>query len=247
MPSGLRTVGLRVYTAFNLAALAAAKGFDTALVNYDLLCPELDTWFGVKQTGIGDFEEHGAGVLTFGEDFKPELVARFLKKRAWGIRYLPAGNKLGNICAPGLDTEALEQTLKIVYQRNTGGKPAITIVDAGRIYEHVSTTAALRQAAIVLIPTDGSAVISEVTKRQIEELRRLGHNPRFIEVLFTTPGRKVFHICQERCSVAFDWMAYLIDQEAMKPQCLKVDGRRAWEGVLNHFVPIGDDNGFRRL
>jgi hypothetical protein len=235
------------YTAFNLAALAAAKGFDTALINYDVHCPELDTWFGVKQTGIGDFEEHGAGMLTFGNGFKPESVSRFLKKRAWGIRYLPAGNKLGNICTPGLDTEALEQTLKIVYQRNAGGKPAITIVDAGRSYEHASTMAALRQAAIVLIPTDGSPVIAEVTKQQIEELSRLGHSPRFIEVLFTTPGRKVFHICQERCSVTFDWMTYLIDRAAMKPQCLRVDGRRAWEGVLNQLAPSGAGNVFRRL
>jgi cellulose biosynthesis protein BcsQ len=235
------------YTAFNLAALAAAKGFDTALINYDVHCPELDTWFGVKQTGIGDFEEHGAGMLTFGNGFKPESVSRFLKKRAWGIRYLPAGNKLGNICTPGLDTEALEQTLKIVYQRNAGGKPAITIVDAGRSYEHASTMAALRQAAIVLIPTDGSPVIAEVTKQQIEELNRLGHSPRFIEVLFTTPGRKVFHICQERCSVTFDWMTYLIDRTAMKPQCLRADGRRAWEGVLNQLAPSGAGSILRRL
>jgi Mrp family chromosome partitioning ATPase len=235
------------YTAFNLAALAAAKGFDTALVNYDLLCLELDTWFGVKQTGIGDFEENSAGVMTFGEGFKPELASRFLKKRAWGIKYLPAGNKLGNICAPGLDTEALEQTLKIVYQRNTGGKPAVTIVDAGRSYEQASTMAALRQAAVVLIPTDGSPAIAEVTKRQIEELNRLGYSPRFIELLFTTPGRKVFHFCQERCSVAFDWMTYLIDRAAMKPQCLRVDGRRAWEGVLNQLAPTGAGNVFREL
>jgi cellulose biosynthesis protein BcsQ len=235
------------YTAFNLAALAAAKGFDTALVNYDLSCPELDTWFGVKQTGIGDFEEHGAGVLTFGDGFKPELVARFLKKRAWGIRYLPAGNRLGNICTSGLDTKDLEQTLKIVYQRNTGGKPAITIVDAGKSYEHASTMAALRQAAIVLIPTDGSPAIAEVTKQQIEELNRLDHSPRFIEVLFTTPGRKVVHICQERCSVAFDWNTFLIDRTAMKPQCLRVDGRRAWEGVLNQLAPAGAGSILRRL
>jgi hypothetical protein len=120
------------YTAFNLAALAVSMGFDTALINYDVHCPELDTWFGVKQTGIVNFEENSAGVMTFGDCFKPELVARFLKKRAWGIKYLPAGNKLGNICTPDFDTEVLEQTLKIVYQRNTGGKPAITVVDAGR-------------------------------------------------------------------------------------------------------------------
>ncbi len=156
-------------------------------------------------------------------------------------------NKLGNICAPDFDTEAMGQTLKIVYQRNTGGKPAVTIVDAGRSYEHASTMAALRQAAKVLIPTDGSPAIAEVTRQQIEELNRLGHSPRFIEVLFATPGSKATHICQERCSVAFDWMTYLIDCAVMKPQCLRVDGRRAWEGLLNQLATSGVGNVFQRF
>jgi MinD-like ATPase involved in chromosome partitioning or flagellar assembly len=225
------------YTAFNLAALAVNMGFDSALINYDVHCPELDIWFGVKQTDIGGFQENSAGVMTFGDCFRPELVSRFLKKSAWGIKYLPAGNKLGNICTPDFETEVMEQMLKIVYQRNTEGKPAITIVDAGRSYKYVSTMAALRQAAIVLIPTDGSPVIAEAAKQQIEELHRLGHNPRFIEVLFKTPGRQGTHICQERCSVAFDWNTFLIDRTAMKPQCLRVDGRRSWECVLNQLMP----------
>jgi len=237
------------FTAFNLAALAAAKGFDTALVNYDLLCPELDIWFGIKQTGLTD---HGCddpcnmGVVTF-EGFRPELMLRFLKMRAYGIRYLPAGNKLGNIGTPnGVPIEPLEQTLKVVYSRNTKGKPAITIVDAGRPFEDAPTLAALRQAAIVLIPTDGSPASSEIARQQIEELRRLGYNQRFIEVLFATPGRKAAHICQERCSLAFDWATYLIDREAMKPQCLRLDGRRAWEVVLNQLA-TSSGNVFRRL
>jgi hypothetical protein len=207
----------------------------------------LDAWFGVKQTSIGKFEDNSAGVLTFGDCLKPELVSRYVKKRAWGIGYLPAGNRLGNICTSVYDTEILEQALKIVYQRNTGGKPAITVVDAGRSYQYASTMAALRQAAIVLIPTDGSPVISEVTKQQITELNRLGHSPRFIEVLFTTPGRKVTHFCQERCSVGFDWNAFLIDRSAMKPQCLRAEGRKAWERVLNQLAPIGPGDVFRRF
>jgi hypothetical protein len=227
------------YTAVNLAAVAAAKGFDTALINYDLSCPELDAWFGIKQTGLQEFDEMSAGVMTFEDGFKPELAACCLKKRAWGIQYLPAGNKLGYIGAPNIDADALEQTLKIVYQRNTRGKPAITLVDAGRSYEQASTRAALRQAAIVLAPTDGSLGIAEVTKQQMEELNRLGYSPRFIEVLFATPGRKAAHICQERCSTAFDWMTYLIDRSAMKPQCLRAEGRRAWEDLLASLIAPG--------
>jgi cellulose biosynthesis protein BcsQ len=235
------------YTAFNLAAMASAKGFDTALVNYDLSCPELDAWFGVKQTGIGGFSEKSAGVLTFGADFRPDLAARLLKKRAWGIKYLPAGNKLGNIGSTGITAEALEQTLRLVYHRSTGGRPAITVVDAGRSYESMPTLAALSQADLVLIPADGTPGLTEVIRQQLEELHRLGHSPRFIEVLFTTPGRKAVHVCQERCTVAFDWMAYLIDRAAMRPQCLRIDGRRAWEGVLSQLVPSGAGNIFRRF
>ncbi len=237
------------FTAINLAALAAARGFDTALVNYDLLCPELDIWFGIKQTGLTDRgcdDQSNMGVMTF-EGFRPELMLRFLKMRAYGIQYLPAGNKLGNIGTPhDIPLEPLEQTLKVVYNRNTKGKPAITIVDAGRPFEDAPTLAALRQAAIVLIPADGSPASAAIARQQIEELRRLGYNPRFIEVLLATPGRKTVHICQERCSVAFDWNTYLVDRAAMKPQCLRVDGRRAWEAVLNQLA-TRSGNVFRRL
>jgi Mrp family chromosome partitioning ATPase len=244
-PDGL----FKSFTAVNLAALAAFKGFDTALINYDLLCPELDIWFGVKQTGLTDRgcdDQNNMGVMTF-EGFRPELMLRFLKMRAYGIQYLPAGNKLGNIGTPqGVPLEPLEQTLKVIYNRNTKGKPAITIVDAGRPFEDAPTLAALRQAAIVLIPTDGSPASAAIARQQIEELRRLGYNPRFIEVLFATPGIKAVHVCQERCSMAFDWNTYLVDRTAMKPQCLRVDGRRAWEVLLNQLA-ASSGNVFRRL
>ena len=38
----------------------------------------------------------------------------------------------------GIDADAMEQLSKLVYVRNTGGKLAITIVDAGRNYKDVA-------------------------------------------------------------------------------------------------------------
>ena len=109
------------YTALNLAAVAAAKGFDTALINYDLSCPELDAWFGIKQTGLKEFDEMGAGVMTFEDGFKPELAACCLRKRAWGIRYLPAGNRLGYIGVPNIDADARGRHCKSSTREPPGG------------------------------------------------------------------------------------------------------------------------------
>ncbi len=174
------------FTTFNLAAVAAARGFDAALVNYDFQCPELDVYFGVKQTGLND--QAGLGVATFGEDMRPELVDRFFQER-WGIKYLPAGTRLGQIGAPGIDPEKLEIALRNVYYRNgTKGKPALTVVDAGRRYEYAPTLAALKLASMVVVPSDGSLFSSTVTKDQIDELRRLGYCPRFVE-LFLDSGK----------------------------------------------------------
>ena len=179
------------FVAFNLAALAAAKGFDVALVNYDFQCPELDVYFGVKQTGLSD--QAGMGVMTFGEDMRPELVDRFVIDR-WGIKYLPAGTKLGQIGTPDIDSEKLELALRNIYQRDTKGRPALTIVDAGRCYEYAPTMASLKLASVVLVPSDGTLSLSTVAKDQIDELRRLGYCPRFVELHLDCREKSIWHL-----------------------------------------------------
>jgi cellulose biosynthesis protein BcsQ len=222
----------KAFTAFNLAALAASKGFDVALVNYDLQYPELDTWFGVKQTGLADFKQESAGVMSFAEDFDPELVSSFLRKCAWGIQYLPAGNKLGRLGTPEIEKEKLEQVLRNIWNRPlVGNRPAITIVDAGGCWRDAWTLVALRQAGVVLIPSDGSRAMAEVTKQQIEELNRLGGCcSRFIE-MFLDAGKRGHGICRERIAVKFDYAEYVT---STKPAALN---REDWEAVLQRLAP----------
>jgi MinD-like ATPase involved in chromosome partitioning or flagellar assembly len=216
------------FTALNLAAAAAAKGFDVALVNYDFQCPELDVYFGVKQTGLSD--QAGMGVMTFGEDMRPELVDRFFQER-WGIKYLPAGTRLGQIGAPAIDPGKLEIALRNVYYRNgTKGKPALTVVDAGRRYEYAPTLTALKLASVVLVPSGGSFSASTVANDQIDELRRLGYCPRFVE-LFLDSGKKAHGFCRERITVKFDFGEYI---ESMKPAANR---RKDWEAVLGRLAP----------
>jgi|GEM_PF-2987554 hypothetical protein len=50
-----------------------------------------------------------------------------MKERAFGVKYLPAGNKLGKIGAPEIKDEDLEQILRHVCRRSSGRRPAITI------------------------------------------------------------------------------------------------------------------------
>ncbi len=159
---------LLAFTALNMAALAASKGFDTALINYDLNCPDLDYWFGVRQTGLGNFDDASAGVMTFDDSFRPELVARFMKERSFGVKYLPAGIKLGKIGAPEIKDEDLEQILRHVCQRSSGRRPAITIVDAGGCWGNAWTLTALRLASVVLVPTDGTPGLCRMLNHKVK-------------------------------------------------------------------------------
>jgi hypothetical protein len=222
-PSGFA----KSFTAVNLAATAASKGFDAALVNYDFQCPELDAYFGVKQSGLN--AQGCMGVMTFGEDMRPELVDRFIVER-WGIKYLPAGSKLGRIVTPDIEPAKLDLVLRNIYNRNAAGRPVITIVDAGRRYEYAPTLVALRQAGVILVPSDGSLPASTVAKDQIGELYRLGHCPRFVE-LFLDAGKKPHSICRERLSVRFDYHEYVTATKPVAP------GREDWEAVLNRLAP----------
>jgi MinD-like ATPase involved in chromosome partitioning or flagellar assembly len=214
------------------AALAASKGFDTALINYDLNCPDLDYWFVIRQTGLGNFDEASAGVMTFDDSFRPDLVARFMEERAFGVKYLPAGNKLGKIGVPVMKGEELEQILRHVCRRNYGRRPAITIIDAGSWWGNVWTLAALRLASVVLVPTDGTPASAAVINQHVEELTRLEIGSRFIECCLG-PNRRPCWALDERLMVQFEWQEYLDAAASRKPMALRKECREVWDVMFS--------------
>ncbi|MFZ5900386.1 MAG: hypothetical protein ACOYVI_03415, partial [Bacillota bacterium] len=122
-PSGT----FKTWTALNLAVAAARSGYDVALVNLDLVCPELDVWFGIKQSTLERRKEnltHGVGLITFGETLPVELVPKMLREYAWGIKYLPAGNKLGNIGTPDFECDTIVKVIQAVAGRDAS-RPAL--------------------------------------------------------------------------------------------------------------------------
>lgn len=178
---------MKTVTALNLAVAAVQEGKDVALLNYDLHCPDLDSWFGIKQTPIAQGTEKDAGILTFGESLCKELSARLLREIKWGVRYLPAGNKLGNIGTPDFGDQVQELQLfkdiiKLARERGTGDN--ITIINAGCSFEYTATYAALTEADILVIPTTGTPQEGEVIRNQLHELSRVGVIKPVIELLF---------------------------------------------------------------
>jgi len=223
---------LLAFTALNMAALAASKGFDTALINYDLNCPDLDYWFGVRQTGLGNFDDSSAGVMTFDDSFRPELVARFMKERSFGVKYLPAGNKLGKIGAPEIKDEDLEQILRHVCRRSSGRRPAITIVDAGGCWGNTWTLTALRLASVVLVPTDGTPASAAVINQHVEELARLEIGSRFIECCMG-PIKRPCWALDERLQTQFEWQEYLDAAAGRKPMALRKEHQGVWDVMFS--------------
>jgi hypothetical protein len=99
--------------------------------------------------------------------------------------------------------------------------------------------ASLKLASVVLVPSDGTLSLSTVAKDQIDELRRLGNCPRFVEFHLDC-GKKAYGICRERVSVKFDFEEYVA---ATKPVAAC---RKDWDSVLNRLAPGSDaiaDNG----
>jgi hypothetical protein len=223
---------LLAFTALNIAALAASKGFDTALINYDLNCPDLDYWFGVRQTDLGNFDDASAGVMTFGDSFRPELVAHFMKECSFGVKYLPAGNKLGKIGAPAIKAEDLEQILIHICRRKSGRRPAITIVDAGSCWGNVWALTALRLASVILVTNDGTPASTAVIKQQVEELTRLEIGSRFIECCMG-PVKRPSCALDERLQMQFEWQEYLDAAADRKPMALRKECRGVWDVMFS--------------
>lgn len=174
--------------------------------------------------------------MTLGENLMPGHISR-LYCESWGVRYLAAGNKLGNIGTPDLTLENMEQVIRTVYQRDVKGKPAVTIIDAGTSFEWPSAFAALKQATVILVPLDGSPQEAELVEQQLAELKRVGVKPKTIEVLWDVPGMtKVKQVCESRLTVMVDTPGYLKAAAGNKPYCLSAAGREVWEEVLKKIL-----------
>ncbi|MBO8128235.1 MAG: hypothetical protein H0Z39_03425 [Peptococcaceae bacterium] len=233
-------------TALNLAVAAAKAGLNTALVNCDLMNPELDVWFDIPQTSMEKVLQtanHGAGIMTMGSKLKPELVPNMLKIYGWGVYYLPAGNKLDNLGTPDLAEDPrdavafMEKVILAVYQRNVKGKPAVTIINAGTGFEYPPTFAALKNAGIVVIPLAGERQEAEIVKRQLHELARLDVEPQWVELLWELDGTKPSkRICRKRLSVTADPEGYLQASHRRRPYCLTDRGSVEWREIINKLL-----------
>lgn len=166
------------FTALNLAVAAARMGYDAALLNFNLANPETDFWFGVRQTEPAKCRMEDAGIMTFGTTMTPELAVKILEKRKkiWGIRYLPAGNKLRNIGTPDFSSEHVElfrEMIAAAHSREAEG-PKLTVVEAGSWFEQPPVMAALSACPVVVVPLAGGEHEKAVLEMHLEDLRRLG-------------------------------------------------------------------------
>ncbi|MGB9847249.1 MAG: hypothetical protein ACPLRH_07070, partial [Desulfotomaculales bacterium] len=173
------------FTALNLAVAAARMGYDAALLNFNLACPETDSWFGVRQTEPAKCRMEDAGIMTFGTTMTAELAVKILEKRkkTWGVRYLPAGNKLGNIGTPDFSSEHVELFREIItaaHSRENDG-PRLTLVEAGTWFEQPSVFAALSACPVVIVPLTGGPQEKAVLDMHLKELGRLGVRPEVVE------------------------------------------------------------------
>lgn len=221
-------------TALNLAVAASRSGFNTGLAEFDLFCPLLDVWFEIPQTGVEESGVDGAGIMTFGGSLQPNNhIPKMLKKSKWGVYYLPAGNKLGNIGTPEISMEQFEQVIRAIYQRNVNGQPAVTIINTGSSFEYPPTITALRQASVVVIPIDGSPHESELVKQHLKELERVNIKPKTVELLWDLNGiSKVKQICDYRLSLPAEPELYLKSAISGKPYCLSSNSAVIWEQVV---------------
>lgn len=223
-------------TALNLAVAAAAEGYDTALINYNFTNPETDIWFGIKQTSAKDADYNDAGIMTFGEAISPELAVKMLKERAWGVKYLPAGNKLGNIGTPdyGEKGAQLLENIIVAIKAREARKPKVTIIETGTWYEQPPVYAALKTCRVLFIPMSGSRQEGEIVKQQLAELKRVEVEPVTVELIFAPEEIKLpAQVCQERLIVPDDRERYLKASATKKPYSLLTEGgQEIWRQAL---------------
>lgn len=228
------------FTALNVAAAAAQAGYDVALVNYDFVCPELDLWFGVRQTGPLDCRPQDAGLATFGESLTAELALKILTERDWGIKYLPAGSKLGYIGIPdfGENAGTLFREITAAVHRREARRPRLTVVNAGVNFEEPATFAALSICNVILLPLLGFKQEVEVARQIVEELRRVAVKAPVVEVIFTEKSglRAEWRIGNEQVAVLLDSTGHRQASRMSKPYCLiSKQPDPGWE-MLAHIV-----------
>ncbi|MEW6697303.1 MAG: hypothetical protein AB1341_08145 [Bacillota bacterium] len=217
---------LKSFTALNLAIATKNSG----LINFDLTCPELDIWFGIKQTKISEASEKDAGILTMGESMNPALVPKMLREIKWGVRYLSAGNKMGNIGTPDYCTGGINLFKEIIQKAREEVK--IIIMDAGRDFEYPSTFAALSEADIILIPMLGLPQEADIISQQLTELKRVNVVKPTIELLYVTEDgyEKALQICDRRIEININFPQIIKTSMQKLPHCLN-EGRDVWNYI----------------
>ncbi|MGB9859486.1 MAG: hypothetical protein ACPLQP_06085 [Moorellaceae bacterium] len=249
-PSGSRLVTVwnptgyvKNFTALNVAAAAARVGYDVALVNYDFVCPELDLWFGVRQTGPSDCRPQDAGLATFGESLTAELALKILTEWDWGIKYLPAGSKLGYIGIPdfGENAGTLFREITEAVHRREARRPRLTVVNAGVNFEEPATFAALSICDVILLPLLGFKQEVEVTRQILEELRRVDVKAPVLEVIFTERPRlkSEWRIGGEQVALLLDSAGYREASRTGRPYCLMYKQKEPeWANVVRTLLQV---------
>lgn len=235
----------RTSTTLNLAVAAARHGIDVVAANLDWESPTFDRWIGAEES---------SGPMTLAHEMEPSVALRMLVEK-WGVRWLPAGQRLDNIGTPDLTVAMgqganamLDDVIAAVYRRPTGNRPALTLMDAGRSFEELATLAGFRQASQVLLVSSGDPVRDAELALQVgwlcqihlaapENLIFLGQpgGPNALEVRFkdSMTGRQVRANLVAAAELPEDKGAYQESARKRQPEAL-VPG--AWDVVLEAVV-----------
>lgn len=225
-------------TALNLAVTAASQEYDVALINFNFVNPETDIWFGIKQGK--EVNPYDAGIMTFGEKLKPELAVKMLQDRAWGVKYLPCGNKLESLGTPDFGNEGVQLAKSIITSvaGRKASKSRLTIIEASSSYEHPFTYAALNLCHALIIPTSGGIQELIIIKQQMGELKRLEAIPEDIGFLFVCQGDAP-KTPRRRIIIPPDWEGYQQASLAGKPYCLLDHAKQEiWSEVVDSALRV---------